>query len=330
MANNNINIPQNEFLNPETGRPSQPWLMWLMNPSVLNITLNTALSVISGGTGIVTAPTDGQLLIGNNGAYNLNTLTQGTGILIGNGAGSVSITNDGVTTLSAGSGISLSANKGDITVTNNGVTSLLAGSGISLSSNKGDITISSNAVTSFSAGTTGLSPSTASTGNILLSGVLNVANGGTGLNNLPAKLIPYGNGTSAFLYNSEFYFDNIGSSDKILWVNSASSNVRRSIKIASATSFMAMGIDSSNLSYLYADSTMLFITATVEQLRILNTGAISFGSTGTNYGSSGNILTSGGGGGAPIWVAGVSGAFTSADIPPQTITVTNGIITSIV
>lgn len=305
MANNNINIPQNEFLNPETGRPSQPWLMWLMNPSVLNITLNTALNVISGGTGIVTAPTDGQLLIGNNGAYNLNTLTQGTGILIGNGAGSVSITNDGVTSLSAGAGISLSASKGDIT-------------------------ISSNAVTSFSAGTTGLRPDTASTGSILLSGTLNVSHGGTGLNNLPAKLIPYGNDTSAFLYNSEFYFDNISSSDKTLWINSALSNTKRSIKIASATSFMAMGIDSSNLSYLYADSTMLFITATVEQLRILNTGAISFGSTGTNYGSSGNILTSGGGGGAPIWVAGASGTFLSANAPPKTITVTNGIITSIV
>jgi hypothetical protein len=305
MANNNINIPQNEFLNPETGRPSQPWLMWLMNPSVLNITLNTALSVISGGTGIVTAPTDGQLLIGNNGAYNLNTLTQGTGILIGNGAGSISIANDGVTSLSAGSGISVSANKGDITVTNTGVKS-------------------------FSAGTTGLRPDTISTGDILLTGVLNVNHGGTGLNNLPAKLIPYGNGTSAFLYNSEFYFDNISNSDKSIWINSPLSNVKRSIKIGSVTAFMGMGIDSTNLSYLYADSAMLFFVAATEQLRILTTGAISFGSTGTNYGFSGNILTSGGAGGAPIWVAGASGTFLSANIPAKTITVTNGIITSIV
>lgn len=305
MANNNINIPQNEFLNPETGRPSQPWMMWLMNPSVLNITLGTALGIISGGTGVITAPTNGQLLIGNNGAYNLNTLTQGTGILIGNGAGSISIANDGVTSLSAGSGISVSANKGDITVTNTGVKS-------------------------FSAGTTGLRPDTISTGDILLTGVLNVNHGGTGLNNLPAKLIPYGNGASAFLYNSEFYFDNISSNEKILLINSALSNVKRSMQVASTTALMAMGIDSTNVSYLYSDKALLFFTATNEQLRILTTGAISFGSTGTNYGSSGNILTSGGAGGAPIWVAGASGTFLSANVPPKTITVTNGIITSIV
>jgi hypothetical protein len=49
-------------------------------------------------------------------------------------------------------------------------------------------------VTSFSAGTTGLAPSSPSSGGIILSGTLNVANGGTGANTLTGYV--YGNGTS--------------------------------------------------------------------------------------------------------------------------------------
>ena len=49
-------------------------------------------------------------------------------------------------------------------------------------------------VTSFSAGTTGFSPSSNSTGEIILSGVLNAANGGTGAAGLTGYV--YGNGTS--------------------------------------------------------------------------------------------------------------------------------------
>lgn len=50
-------------------------------------------------------------------------------------------------------------------------------------------------VTSFSGGTTGLTPVSATTGAIILSGILNVANGGTGVGTLTGYV--YGNGTSA-------------------------------------------------------------------------------------------------------------------------------------
>jgi len=355
MANNNINIPQNEFLNPDTGRPSQPWLMWLMNPSVLNITLGSALGIISGGTGVITAPTNGQLLIGNNGAYSLNTLSQGNAITVANGAGSITINNDGVTSLANGTGISVSAFKGDITIsntgvlslagstgisvsgstgnitiTNTGVTSLVAGTGISVSSSTGRVTVTNTGVTSFTAGSTGLTPSTATTGSITLAGILNVANGGTGLDNLPATLIPYGNGTSAFQYIADFYFANNSTFDREIRLDSSLSNVKRALRVRTATGQIVMGIDSTNLTYLYSDGPMLFATGGNEQIRILTSGAISFGSSGTNYGASGNVLTSSGSGASPYWTAGVSGTFVSANIPPKTITVTNGIITSIV
>jgi hypothetical protein len=48
IPNANINIPYSEFLDQNTGRPSQAWLQWLMNPNV--ITFNSANAIITGGT----------------------------------------------------------------------------------------------------------------------------------------------------------------------------------------------------------------------------------------------------------------------------------------
>ena len=48
IPNANINIPYAAFLDENTGRPSQAWLQWLMNPNV--ITLSAANTNITGGT----------------------------------------------------------------------------------------------------------------------------------------------------------------------------------------------------------------------------------------------------------------------------------------
>ena len=48
IPNTNINIPYSAFLDTTTGRPSQAWLLWLMNPNVISQTINTV--VINGGT----------------------------------------------------------------------------------------------------------------------------------------------------------------------------------------------------------------------------------------------------------------------------------------
>jgi hypothetical protein len=129
-TNTNINFPQSEFLDPLTKRPAREWMLWLMSPSVIALNSKTALSVQSGGTGLSTTPTDGQLLIGNGVGYTLNPLTPGAGISVTNASGSITVANTGVL--------------------------------------------------SWSAGITGLTPATATTGNITLSGLLNVASGGTG------------------------------------------------------------------------------------------------------------------------------------------------------
>ena len=48
VPNSNINIPYSSFLDETTGRPSIPWLQWLMNPNI--ITLNVRSIIITGGS----------------------------------------------------------------------------------------------------------------------------------------------------------------------------------------------------------------------------------------------------------------------------------------
>ena len=93
IPNSNINIPFSSFLDPVTGRPSQEWLMFLMNPTFISANLSAALPVTSGGTGLTTIPTNGQLLIGNGTGYTLNTLIASTGITVTNGLGTITVTN---------------------------------------------------------------------------------------------------------------------------------------------------------------------------------------------------------------------------------------------
>ena len=48
IPNANIVIPYAAFLDENTGRPTQAWLQWLMNPNVISFT--TANTNINGGT----------------------------------------------------------------------------------------------------------------------------------------------------------------------------------------------------------------------------------------------------------------------------------------
>lgn len=102
MPNTNINIPYSAFLDPTTGRPTQAWLLWLMSPSFISVNLGSALPVTSGGTGLTTIPTNGQLLIGNGSGYTLNTLGYGAGISVTNGSGTIVVANTGVLSFSGG------------------------------------------------------------------------------------------------------------------------------------------------------------------------------------------------------------------------------------
>jgi len=167
-----ITPPRVSLVDERTGAVSREWYRWFYS---LFTTLGSGTGVIpvtSGGTGLGTIPTNGQLLIGNGSGYTLNTLGYGAGISVVNGAGS-------------------------IVVANTGVLSNIASTGISVSSATGNVTIANTGVLSFSAGTTGLTPSATTTGAVTLAGTLAIANGGTNGTSTPtAGAVPYGTGTA--------------------------------------------------------------------------------------------------------------------------------------
>lgn len=101
-----IPAPRVNIVDEKTGLISREWFRFLNN--VYTIVGGENRGVIlpeNGGTGTGVVPTNGQLPIGNGATYTPANLTQGTGLTITNGAGSVAlaITNTGVTAGAYGS-----------------------------------------------------------------------------------------------------------------------------------------------------------------------------------------------------------------------------------
>lgn len=77
------------------------------------VTLANALPVGSGGTGLTSTPTNGQLLIGNGTGYTAASLTAGSGITITNAAGSITLSAAGLPTMNVVSGSTQTAVAGN-------------------------------------------------------------------------------------------------------------------------------------------------------------------------------------------------------------------------
>jgi len=277
MPNTNINIPYSAFLDPTTGRPSQAWLLWLMSPTFININIGSALPVTSGGTGLTTIPTNGQLLIGNGTGYTLNTLGFGAGISVTNGSGTITVANTGVLSNIAGSGISVSNPTGNVTIGNTGVLSIIAGSGISASSPTGNVTVANTGVLSFSGGTTGLTPATATTGAITLAGTLAIASGGTNGTATPTAYgVAYGTGTA-------YTFTAAGTAKQVLIANTSAAPTWSTL--------------TSGTSILYGDGTGGFSNVTIGSGVSFVAGTLSAtgsGGTVTSVTGTSPVVSSGG------------------------------------
>jgi len=167
-----ITPPRVSIIDERTGAVSREWYRWFYSLYQFAGGGTGILPVTSGGTGLDTIPTNGQLLIGNGTGYTLNTLGFGVGISVTNGLGTITLANTGVLSNIAGTGISVSGATGDVTITNTGVLS-------------------------FSGGTTGLTPATATTGIVTLAGTLGITNGGTNGSATPTAYgVAYGTGTA--------------------------------------------------------------------------------------------------------------------------------------
>lgn len=78
-----------------------------------SLTLTSPVPIGSGGTGLTSTPTNGQLLIGNGTGYALATLTAGSGMTITNNAGSITLAAGGLPAVIVTSSTAISAVAGN-------------------------------------------------------------------------------------------------------------------------------------------------------------------------------------------------------------------------
>jgi hypothetical protein len=88
-------------------------------------TFSTPVPVGSGGTGLGTTPTNGQLLIGNGSGFSLATITAGSGVTVTNGAGTISLSAAGLPTMNIVTGTTQTAVAGNHYVLTNASTTTL-------------------------------------------------------------------------------------------------------------------------------------------------------------------------------------------------------------
>ena len=97
-----ITPPRVPIIDERTGAISRQWYRWFYSLYTFTGEGSGILPVTSGGTGLGTIPTNGQLLIGNGTGYTLNTLGAGAGISVTNGLGTITVANTGVLSVSGG------------------------------------------------------------------------------------------------------------------------------------------------------------------------------------------------------------------------------------
>jgi len=88
----------------------------LTTGSIPTTLITGALPIANGGNGLTTAPTNGQIDIGNGIGFTRSSLTAGTGVSVTNGGGSITLANTGVTSAVAGTGVSVSGATGAVTL----------------------------------------------------------------------------------------------------------------------------------------------------------------------------------------------------------------------
>ena len=97
-----ITPPRVPLVDPRTGDVSREWYRYFFSLFTITGSASGVFPVTSGGTGLSTIPANGKLLIGNGSGYALNQLTAGQNIAIGNAAGNITVSFNGILPLANG------------------------------------------------------------------------------------------------------------------------------------------------------------------------------------------------------------------------------------
>lgn len=160
-----------------------------------SLNLTTPLGRAHGGTGLATAPTNGQLLIGNGSGYALSTITAGSNVSVTNGAGTITISATGTVTSVAVSGGTTGLTTSGGPITGSG-TITFAGTLVVANGGTGSTT-AAGARTNLGAAASGANGDITS-----LSGLttpLSIAQGGTGANTAAGARTNLGLGSAAVM-----------------------------------------------------------------------------------------------------------------------------------
>jgi hypothetical protein len=90
------------LVDPRTGDVTREWYRFFFSLFTVTGSASGVFPVTSGGTGLSTIPANGRLLIGNGSGYSLNLLTAGQNIAIGNAAGNITVSFNGILPLANG------------------------------------------------------------------------------------------------------------------------------------------------------------------------------------------------------------------------------------
>jgi hypothetical protein len=90
------------LVDPRTGDVSREWYRFFFSLFTVTGSASGVFPVTAGGTGLSTIPANGRLLIGNGSGYALNLLTAGQNIAIGNAAGNITVSFNGILPLANG------------------------------------------------------------------------------------------------------------------------------------------------------------------------------------------------------------------------------------
>lgn len=266
--------------------------------------ISGTVPVNKGGTNLSTTPTNGQLLIGNGTNYSLATLTQGTGMTITNGAGSISIANAGVLSITGTSNrITASGSTGAITLSTPqdiATTSSPTFNSVSLSSTIPSFTATGTSDTNSSSGTVDFKRSSGSSGGITQSGDrLGVIRfyGWTGSANVQgAQINAYADATHTASSSASYV--------NILTAAPGSTSPAERFRVDSTGVTLDTPLSVSNggtgVSSLSTNRIILSGTSGTGDLRALSSG------------SSGQVLSSNGSGSDPSWITSTSSNTASA------------------